>query len=154
MSNQLFITVKYGENREELFNPHCKSLLLLECIREKCKCGGGVILDLVDESGTLSNISENNNLSEYASQFLEGRRKYVLIKVIKSSNLDVEPNKYESLLSNIEKTYPELAERLERLSRPTQLSPKGKNWQTAKKRLGTSVSKTKSPKRNSLARIF
>ncbi|CAK8692188.1 unnamed protein product [Clavelina lepadiformis] len=113
MSNQLFITVKYGENREELFNPHCKSLLLLECIREKCKCGGG-----------------------------------------ESSNLDVEPNKYESLLSNIEKTYPELAERLERLSRPTQLSPKGKNWQTAKKRLGTSVSKTKSPKRNSLARIF
>nr|XP_002120558.1 uncharacterized protein C22orf15-like [Ciona intestinalis] len=153
MSTQLFITVRYGENKEELFNPHCKSLLLLECIREKCRCGDEAILDLVDEAGNVSNISDKENLTEYASQYLEGRRKYVLIKVIRSTNVDTEPHKYESLLLNLEKHYPELAERLDRLSRPAEVIPKGKNWQGSKKR-SSQVSKTKSPKRNSLARIL
>jgi len=40
-----------------------------------------VILDLIDETGALSNISEKTSLTDYASQYLEGRRKYILIKV-------------------------------------------------------------------------
>ena len=40
------------------------------------------ILDLIDETGALSNLSEKSNLTDYASQYLEGRRKYILIKVI------------------------------------------------------------------------
>jgi len=144
MSNQLFITVKYGDNKEELFNPHCKSLLLLDCIREKCYCQDGIILDLVDEQGNVSNISEKDNLGEYANQFLEGRRTYVLIRITKSANIEMTPNKYESLLHNIEMVYPELSERLDRMSRPAQLSPKIGSKQGLSKR----KSKAKSPKRS------
>ena len=64
------------------------------------------------------------------------------------------PQKYESLLGNIEKIYPDLAERLERLSKPSQLSARGKNWQGTKKRLsGMVVMKSKSPKRNSVIKL-
>merc|ERR1712228_353143 len=101
---------------------------------EKCFCQDGIILDLVDEQGNVSNISDKDNLGEYASQFLEGRRNYVLIRVTKSANVDITPNKYESLLQNIEKLYPDLAERLERMSRPAQLSPKAGSKQAGSKR--------------------
>jgi len=50
---------------------------------------------------------------------------------------------------NIEKLYPDLAERLERLSKPSQLTTKGKNWQGAKKKFA-GMMKARSPKRNSI----
>lgn len=117
MSAQFFITVRYGENKQEIFNPHCKTLLLLECIKEKCRRSDAETLDLVDENGQVANISDAENSSEYASQFVEGRKNYVLIKVSKSGSAK-EPNKYEPLLDNLEKSHPELKEKLRRMSKP------------------------------------
>ncbi|XP_039254974.1 uncharacterized protein C22orf15-like [Styela clava] len=152
MSTQLFISVRYGENRQELFNPHCKSQLLLDCIREKCHCREGEILDLVDENGNVAMISDADNSTEYASQFLEGRKNYVLIRIIKSLS-GKEPNRYEALLQNIERHHPDLAERLERMSKPAQLTTaKDKKFQSAKKRGTLSHIKAKSPKRNSVVK--
>ena len=61
-----------------------------------------------------------------------------------SANIEMTPNKYESLLHNIEMVYPELSERLDRMSRPAQLSPKIGSKQGLSKR----KSKAKSPKRS------
>lgn len=66
---------------------------------------------------------------------------------LESASPDVEPNKYESLLKNIDRLYPDLAEKIERLSKPSQQTTKGKQWLGSKKRL---MMKAKSAKRNSI----
>jgi len=47
-----------------------------------CLAVDALSLDLVDEAGHLCHLSEKENLREFASEFLEGRKKYILIKVV------------------------------------------------------------------------
>ncbi|XP_054760461.2 uncharacterized protein CXorf65 homolog [Lytechinus pictus] len=78
----MFITVKYGEKEEALFNPNCKTMLLLEDIKRRCKCSMGVEVDLSDQEGNIKHLSESPQ--RYANEVLKERESFVLIKVEKN----------------------------------------------------------------------
>eukprot|EP00058_Branchiostoma_floridae_P009350 XP_002594838.1 hypothetical protein BRAFLDRAFT_86005 [Branchiostoma floridae] len=168
---QYFITVKYGDNQTEIFNPHCKSQLLLKCIKQKCRCelldhdeyhplligacmrSFSAVIDLADDQGNVKNLSESQTISTYANDVLEPRGVYFLIKVIKSE-VENEPTRYEPIISNTEKNCPGLSDRLNRSTKSQAGNRKG--WANLKKRLPASsalsaISKatTKSGKKNS-----
>ncbi|XP_035691127.1 uncharacterized protein LOC118426019 [Branchiostoma floridae] len=153
---QYFITVKYGDNQTEIFNPHCKSQLLLKCIKQKCRCellDHDAVIDLADDQGNVKNLSESQTISTYANDVLEPRGVYFLIKVIKSE-VENEPTRYEPIISNTEKNCPGLSDRLNRSTKSQAGNRKG--WANLKKRLPASsalsaISKatTKSGKKNS-----
>ncbi|XP_064530852.1 uncharacterized protein C22orf15 homolog isoform X3 [Pseudopipra pipra] len=76
-------------------------------------------IDLLDETGTLMNLSKvENPASEYSSKYLREREHYILIRVIRDKNS--EATSYESLLEDLEKHYPDLTDRLQQLSAKTQ----------------------------------
>ncbi|XP_016157831.1 PREDICTED: uncharacterized protein C22orf15 homolog isoform X2 [Ficedula albicollis] len=75
----------------------------------------GDCIDLVDEKGTLMNLSKvEDPASEYASKYLQGRQRYILIRVVREENS--EATSYESLLEDLGKHYPDLPDQLEQLS--------------------------------------
>ncbi|XP_077996078.1 uncharacterized protein LOC144449420 [Glandiceps talaboti] len=133
-----FITVKYGDNQQRIFNPLCSNLILLECIRRNCKCEKGITLDLSDAEGNVKYLSEN--LHAYANNYLEGRGTYWLIRVDKG--VGDNPNKYTLLLTEPEKYYPDLNQRLENLSKPTlrALSRKDSKWSVLSKKVKKTTS--------------
>ncbi|XP_066545781.1 uncharacterized protein C22orf15 isoform X2 [Amia ocellicauda] len=112
----MFITVCFGDDQKELFNPNCRIINLIHSLRERCNLECEECVDLVDESGELVNFSERQSSQEYASSFLKERHSYILIKVTKGEGS--EGNKYESLLLNLGKSYPEVADLLKKLSNP------------------------------------
>ncbi|XP_050411194.1 uncharacterized protein CXorf65 homolog [Patella vulgata] len=113
--DQSFIKVKYGDNEEAIFNPWCSTYTLLEWIRKRCKCGHDITIDLIDLEGHVRNLS--TGIEEYANDLLHGRETYILIRVERESESG--PNRYISLLNNLEQTNPELMVKLNNLSRPT-----------------------------------
>uniref|UniRef100_A0A8C8RZ61 Uncharacterized protein n=1 Tax=Pelusios castaneus TaxID=367368 RepID=A0A8C8RZ61_9SAUR len=71
-------------------------------------------IDLLDESGTLMNLSEvEDPASELASKYLQERQHYILIKVIRGEGS--QSTYYESLLENLGNHHPELAEKFAHL---------------------------------------
>ncbi|KAK7483711.1 hypothetical protein BaRGS_00025032 [Batillaria attramentaria] len=128
---QSFIIVKYGDNQEAIFNPWCTTHTLLEWIRRKCHCDEDIILDLVDLEGQVKNLSSSSE--EYASDFVTARETYILIKVDKQG--ENEPNRYVSLLNNLDELNPDLMVKLNNMSRPTTRSKKDRlkrNLRTAR----------------------
>lgn len=111
----MFLTVKFGANEQVLLNLNCKIINLSKCLKEKSKCGSDASIDLLDENGILANLSEMENSPEYASNYLHERGRYVLVKITREGQ---EPTRYESLLDNLGRRHPELAERLQKLSNP------------------------------------
>nr|XP_014340522.1 PREDICTED: uncharacterized protein C22orf15 homolog [Latimeria chalumnae] len=99
----------------KIFNPQCRIVNLIEFVKETCGCEPEVCIDLIDESGNLMHLSEVENSSEFASNYLKERQCYILIKVIKGDGC--EPHRYESLLQNLGRCHPELADRLQKLSK-------------------------------------
>ncbi|XP_078523946.1 uncharacterized protein C22orf15 homolog [Lissotriton helveticus] len=112
----MFLTVKFGANEQVLLNLNCKIINLSKCLKEKSKCGLDASIDLLDENGILANLSEMENSPEYASNYLHERGRYVLVKLTRGEGQ--EPTRYESLLDNLGRRHPELAERLQKLSNP------------------------------------
>ncbi|OCU01853.1 uncharacterized protein C22orf15 [Xenopus laevis] len=112
----MFITVKFGADQQIILNPNSKVVNLVESLREKCQCGPEVSLDLLDESGNLVNLSDLEGSQDIASNYMRERQCYVLVKIIRGDGS--EPVRYESMLENLWKRHPELAERLQKLSRP------------------------------------
>ncbi|KAM3940141.1 uncharacterized protein C22orf15 homolog [Leptodactylus fuscus] len=112
----MFITVKFGADHQILLNPNCKVVNLAESLRDQCRCGPEVSIDLLDESGNLINLSDLEGCQDTATNYLKERQSYVLVKIIR--NEGSEPARYESLLENLSKRHPELAERLQKLSNP------------------------------------
>ncbi|KAM4809246.1 uncharacterized protein C22orf15 homolog [Rhinophrynus dorsalis] len=112
----MFITVKYGADNQIILNPNCKVVNLAEILKEKCQCGPEVSLDLLDESGNLINLSDMEGSQDLATNYLRERQCYVLVRIIRGDGS--EPARYESMLDNLSKRHPELAERLQKLSRP------------------------------------
>ncbi|XP_077136964.1 uncharacterized protein C22orf15 homolog isoform X1 [Ranitomeya variabilis] len=124
----MFITVKFGDDHQILLNPNCKAINLTESLRERCQCGPEgrdttfifclflVAIDLLDESGNLVNLSDFEGSQDNATNYLKERQTYVLVKIIRGEGS--EPARYESLLENLWKRHPELAERLQKLSNP------------------------------------
>ncbi|KAG8580904.1 hypothetical protein GDO81_007471 [Engystomops pustulosus] len=76
----------------------------------------GVAIDLLDESGNLINLSDVEGSQDIATNYLKERQSYILVKIIRSEGS--EQARYESLLENLWKRHPELAERLQKLSNP------------------------------------
>jgi len=122
--DQSFIIVKYGDNREALFNPWCSSYTLMEWIRRKCNCDDDITLDLVDLEGQVKNLSTRSK--EYASEVVTPRETYILIRVEKYSD---GKHHYTSLLDNLEEVNPDLMVKLNSISRPQtrNKNKKGKN---------------------------
>ncbi|XP_073485291.1 uncharacterized protein C22orf15 homolog isoform X3 [Aquarana catesbeiana] len=89
---------------------------LSEVLREKCQCGSEVSIDLLDESGTLINLNDLEGSQEVATNHLKERQCYILVKIIRGEG--AEHARYESMLENLWKRHPELAERLQKLSNP------------------------------------
>ncbi|XP_029427062.1 uncharacterized protein C22orf15 homolog [Rhinatrema bivittatum] len=112
----MFVTVKFGADCEVLLNPNCQINNLTEYLKKKCQCEPGDSIDLLDESGTLLNLSEMEGSSESASNYMHERQHYVLLKVIRGDGS--EPIHYQSLLENLGQSHPVLAERLQKLSNP------------------------------------
>ncbi|KAG9354653.1 hypothetical protein JZ751_001366 [Albula glossodonta] len=76
----------------------------------------GECVDLVDKTGDLVNLSEREQSVERANCLLRDRHSYILIRVIRGDGM--EGHKYEPLLKDLGKNYPELAEILKKLSNP------------------------------------
>ncbi|KAE8634640.1 hypothetical protein XENTR_v10002375 [Xenopus tropicalis] len=112
----MFITVKFGADDQIILNPNSKVVNLVESLRERSQCGPEVSLDLLDESGNLVNLSDLEGSQDIATNYLKERHCYVLVKIIRGGGS--EPVRYESMLENLGKRHPELAERLQKLSRP------------------------------------
>ncbi|XP_068679263.1 uncharacterized protein C22orf15-like [Montipora foliosa] len=129
-----FITVKFGDDEEELFNPNCVTVNLLDNLRRRCGCQKGVTLDLSDEDGEIKNLHEFP--TQYAHRILKGREVFILIKVEKGQG--DQPTSYTALLNNLEKSNPKLLARLEALSKSSSdakqsLQRKESLWTTASK---------------------
>ncbi|XP_044145731.1 uncharacterized protein C22orf15 homolog [Bufo gargarizans] len=113
---KMFITVKFGADDQILLNPNCKVVNLAESLRDKCQCGPEVSIDLLDETGNLINLSDLEGSQDIATNYLKERQSYILVKIIRGEGSEVA--RYESLLQNLWKRHPELAERLQKLSNP------------------------------------
>ncbi|XP_066055907.1 uncharacterized protein C22orf15 homolog [Chamaea fasciata] len=115
----MFATVRFGANRQQLVNLLCCVQSLTGHLKSKCQCRPEDCIDLVDEKGTLMNLSKvENPASEYASKYLQGRQCYILIRVVREENS--EAICYESLLEDLGKHYPDLPDQLQQLSGKTQ----------------------------------
>ncbi|XP_020908875.1 uncharacterized protein CXorf65 homolog isoform X2 [Exaiptasia diaphana] len=77
----MFITVRYGDGEQTLFNPQCKISALLEDIKRRCKCTKDALVDLSDESGNLKFLVDHP--LSYASEILKERESFVLIRIEK-----------------------------------------------------------------------
>ncbi|XP_063272332.1 uncharacterized protein C22orf15 homolog isoform X2 [Prinia subflava] len=122
----MFATVRFGANRQEFVNLLCRVHTLTGHLKKKCQCRPEDCIDLVDEKGTLMNLSKvENPASEYASKYLQGRQRYILIRVVREENS--EATCYESLLEDLGKHYPDLPDQLQRLSGKIQKTDQRKN---------------------------
>ncbi|KAJ7423363.1 hypothetical protein BTVI_09936 [Pitangus sulphuratus] len=103
----MFATVRYGANCQVMVNLQCCVLILTTHLKRKCQCRPEDCIDLLDETGTLMNLSKvENPASEYTSKYLREREHYILIRVIRDQNS--EATSYESLLEDLGKHYPDL----------------------------------------------
>ncbi|KAM7452223.1 hypothetical protein ABFA07_000403 [Porites harrisoni] len=104
-----FITIHFGDDQKLLFNLLCPTILLYENIKLRCKCEEKVVIDIADENGSLKILSERPP-DQYASEYLQGRANYILLKVLKKadSSTGKEYSIFEPLLNNVSELYPEL----------------------------------------------
>uniref|UniRef100_A0A452J7X1 Uncharacterized protein n=1 Tax=Gopherus agassizii TaxID=38772 RepID=A0A452J7X1_9SAUR len=80
----MFITVRYRADCQEIVNVNCRVLSLTMHLKKKCQCRPEDCIDLLDESGTMMNLSEvKSPASELASKYLQERQHYILIRVIR-----------------------------------------------------------------------
>ncbi|XP_039582105.1 uncharacterized protein C22orf15 homolog isoform X2 [Passer montanus] len=115
----MFATVRFGANCQEMVNLLCSVQTLTGHLKWKCQCRPEDCIDLVDEKGTLMNLSKvEDPASDCASKYLQGRQRYVLVRAAREENS--EAICYESLLEDLGKHYPDLPDRLQQLSEKTQ----------------------------------
>ncbi|XP_068732720.1 uncharacterized protein CXorf65 homolog [Montipora capricornis] len=106
----MFITVRFGDCEESLFNPNCRIEILLDAIKRRCNCTKDATVDLSDEAGNLKYLG-NHPLS-YASELLKARESFVLIRVEKRD--EAEGDYYTPLLNDMITITPEFLDRLSR----------------------------------------
>ncbi|XP_055107826.1 uncharacterized protein C22orf15 homolog isoform X4 [Symphalangus syndactylus] len=130
----MFIKVMFGAGCSVLVNTSCRLVNLTAHLRQKAGLPRDATIALLAEDGNLVSLEED--LKEGASRaqtmgnsLLKERTTYVLIRIIKGE--DMASTRYESLLENLDDRYPELAEKLRRLSG---VSSAGHNW---RKGMGT-----------------
>ncbi|KAJ7392688.1 hypothetical protein OS493_010339 [Desmophyllum pertusum] len=106
----MFITVRFGDGEESIFNPNCRTNILLEDIKRRCNCTKDVTVDLSDESGNLKYLA--NHPMSYATEILKERESFVLIRVEKKG--ETEGDSYTPMLNDLIIVTPEFLERLSR----------------------------------------
>ncbi|CAM9542112.1 unnamed protein product [Bubo scandiacus] len=75
----MFVMVRYGANCQEMVKVQCCVLILTAHLRRKRQCRPEDCIDLLDETGTLMNLSKvENPASEFASKYLQERECYIL----------------------------------------------------------------------------
>lgn len=82
----VYISVRFGDSQQEIFNPNCKTYLLLKNIKHKCKCDREADIELSDESGNIKNLRDPGFQQRYATDFLDERERLVLLKVTRSNH--------------------------------------------------------------------
>ncbi|XP_052212192.1 uncharacterized protein LOC127831251 [Dreissena polymorpha] len=95
----MFIYFVPSESQQEIFNPCCRTSLLLKNIRSRCNCDNYATLlytflshtvyipadiELSDEAGNVKNLRDPGHQQRYTSDFLEERKTLVLLTVDKS----------------------------------------------------------------------
>ncbi|KXJ15037.1 uncharacterized protein CXorf65 homolog [Exaiptasia diaphana] len=106
----MFITVKYGDYQQALFNPNCLTKNLLDDIKRRCKCEKDALVDLSDEHGNIKNLLQNTNRP--AVDVLKPRGTFILIRVEKKENTEIPT--YTPLCTDIEVVTTAFVERLTR----------------------------------------
>ncbi|KAK7471335.1 hypothetical protein BaRGS_00036010 [Batillaria attramentaria] len=83
----MYVTVRFGEGQEAIFNPNCKNVALLRSIRDRCLrleedvetlCAE---IELSDESGNIKFLRDSP--MRYANEILNDREILVLLRVEK-----------------------------------------------------------------------
>lgn len=74
----MFITVRFADDKTELFNPDCRNCLLLNNIKERCDCDDDDFIDLSDESGSLKHLQRFP--LDYGTKHLNEREILILVK--------------------------------------------------------------------------
>lgn len=110
MSEQMFVTVRYGDNQKIILNPCCPTATFIEWIKKKCNFEQNAVLDLVDSAGQLSNLSASPR--SYVNDIINMGETYILI-LVERENGGV---RYVSLLDNLDKINPEIFNKLGSLS--------------------------------------
>ncbi|XP_046851893.1 uncharacterized protein LOC124445231 [Xenia sp. Carnegie-2017] len=72
--------ILFLDSQQELFNPDCRNINLIENIKKRCKCRDKDMIDLADESGLVKSMNERPS-EQLASEYLECRKTYVLVEV-------------------------------------------------------------------------
>ncbi|KAJ8379528.1 hypothetical protein SKAU_G00003060 [Synaphobranchus kaupii] len=125
----MFVTVLFGEGHSEIFNPNCRIINFIHCLKERCNLDPEECVDLVDKTGELVNLSDREQSVERANCLLRDRHTYILIQVTRGDGN--EGHKYEPLLRDLGKNYPDLADLLKKLSNPKERerrNPSRKGW--------------------------
>ncbi|XP_022781463.1 uncharacterized protein LOC111322602 [Stylophora pistillata] len=104
-----FITIHFGENQKLFFNLLCPTVILYKNIKLRCGCEEKAVIDIADENGCLKTIYERPP-DQYASQYLQGRGNFVLLKVLRKidSASGKEVSSFVPLLNNVAELYPDL----------------------------------------------
>nr|XP_029492755.1 uncharacterized protein C22orf15-like isoform X2 [Oncorhynchus nerka] len=112
----MFVTVQFGDAQTELFNLNCRMINFIHSLKERCDLDPQDCVDLMDRTGELVNLSDKEESMEQASSLMKKRHSYVLIRICKGDG--TEGQKYVPLLNDLDKSHPELAEVLKKLSNP------------------------------------
>lgn len=135
----MFIKVLYGDNLEALFNPNCRTLLLLEHIKETVGYQHDIDIDLSDENGFIVHLLRSPPL-QYASDVLESRRTFILVKVSKN---DDGSESVEPMLKDLQSNRPNAFERLT----SSNYDSRGSTLETGDKKYNRQRSSKKTAKR-------
>ncbi|XP_051951077.1 uncharacterized protein C22orf15-like [Xyrauchen texanus] len=119
---EMFVTVIFGEGKEELLNLNCKIVNFIHCIKEKCNLDAQELcseedVDLMDRMGELVNLTEKGQSTDLISSLLKERESYIPLRVSRGEG--IEGPKYSAVYGDFGKSYPELVEVLRKLSNPS-----------------------------------
>ncbi|XP_013406584.1 uncharacterized protein CXorf65 homolog [Lingula anatina] len=119
----MFITVLYGDNRQQIFNPNCLVKILLHHIKERCHLDKNDVVELSDDQGAVKNL--HTNLTEYGTEFLSDREQLILLRVEKDAEGEEDRPLYIPLLDGLEEDE-EFIRKLNPNPEPPSTAPKGK----------------------------
>ncbi|KAK7146166.1 hypothetical protein R3I93_013799 [Phoxinus phoxinus] len=102
----MFITVIFGEGREEILNLNCNIINFIHCIKEKCNLDPQETVDLMDRTGELVNLTERAQSTDLVCSLLKERESYIPLRVSRGEGS--EGPKY-SAVYDFGTSYPELA---------------------------------------------
>ncbi|KAH9523792.1 hypothetical protein Btru_047041 [Bulinus truncatus] len=101
----MFVTVRFGDDKEHIFNPYCRNDIFLKCIKLQCHCKPEDVIDVSDERGMIKYLRSHPN--DYAKDYLKARECLVLLSIStndeRSSDEDdsIKPAAYRPLLYSL-----------------------------------------------------